>query len=306
MYRSILVPLDGSPLAEWALPAAIHSARRVGATLELITIEVVIPTLGGAGLATTDTQPGTAVPNQAETYLAEVAQRIAAVYPGPLKQTVHSGIGRPAEIMLEYAKDNADLIVMATHGYGPLKRFWLGSFADTVARRSQLPTLLIRPPSENRVELAREPRFQRVLVPLDGSEAALSVIDHALAVAEPKAELTLFNAVSSVLAFGPDYALMPLPTDGEVLMARQDEARKVMEAVADTLRARNITVRTEVVLEPFAASAVLDYAHTNGFDLIALTTHGRGGAARLLLGSVADKIVRGAEVPVLLFRPPAD
>jgi nucleotide-binding universal stress UspA family protein len=306
MYRSILVPLDGSPLGEWALPVAIHSARRAGAILELITIEVTIPTIGGAGLSTADTHTGAATGNPAETYLAEVAQRIAAVYPGPIKQMVTSGIGRPADIVLEYARHNADLIVMATHGYGPLKRFWLGSFADTVARRSQLPTLLIRPRSETRAEFKDEPHFKRVLVPLDGSEAALSIIDHAIAVADEGAELTLFHALSSVLAFGPDYALMPLPSDGAVLAARQEEAQKIIEQVADTLRARKINVRTEVVLEPFAAGAILDYAHTNQADLIALTTHGRGGAARLLLGSVADKVMRGADVPVLFFRPPAD
>ncbi|MGH7467627.1 MAG: universal stress protein [Longimicrobiales bacterium] len=306
MYHTILVPLDGSMLAEWALPVAISIARRSGASLELITVEIVLPTLGAVGGLSTETSDAT-TQDAPLAYLRNVAQRVAAIYRGPVKHTVKSGHGRGATSLLRHSKDvGADLIVMATHGYGPLKRFWLGSVADTVARRSRIPTLLIRPRSEEPADLAFEPRFHNVLVPLDGSSAAEAILEHSMALGESGvSKYTLLQAVSPVVGLGPDYIPIPGPVDLAVLRARRDLATQYLEKVAARLHARAIEVEIAIDLETFAAAAILEYAETHPTDLITLTTHGHGGALRLVLGSVADKIVRGAMVPVLLHRPRA-
>ena len=315
MYRSILVPLDGSALAESALPVAIHLARRHSAQLELINIEISVPTVViSAGLSVREVAPETARP--AAMYLEDVARRISEVYPVAVKQTVRSAYAHGVPVLLQYAKDeDIDLIVIATHGYGPFKRFWLGSFADAVARQSRIPTLLVRPTQDARVNLEAEPRFRHILIALDGSTAAAAIVEHAHAVGDEQADYTLFQAVAPVVAASLDYSYMPVPmdyaltplaVDNSLLAARREGAQTYLDGVASSFRQRGLNAETVVVDNAFPASAILDHAEENDIDLIALTTHGYGGAMRLLLGSVADKVVRGADVPVLLYRPPAE
>ena len=302
MYRTILVPLDGSRLAEWALPVAIHVARQTGAVLQLVTIQIVLPP-ASASTETWDPAAYDATLN----YLKSVAERMAAGYEGTVTTTVRAGHGRGASTFLRHSKEaGADLIVMATHGYGPLKRLWLGSFADTVARRARIPVLLIRPPRESEVDLSEEPHFKRILVPLDGSDAAATILDHSIAIGEGAAsEYTLIQSLSPIVGIGPEYLPVASPYDPEILRAQEEQVTRYLEQQADRLRQRQLQVQTVVVLEAFAAGAILDYAEAHSFDLITLTTHGHGGPLRLILGSVSDKVVRGAAMPVLLYRPQA-
>ena len=314
MYRSILVPLDGSKLGASVLPVAIHLARRHSAQLELITIEITRPTMV-IGLSLHDVTAA-GVKDQASEYLAEVAERIGEVYAAPVKQTVRRGYARAAPTLLEYAEEEGiDLIVLATHGYGPLKRFWLGSVADAIARESRIPTLLVRPEEDRKVDLHVEPTFKRILIALDGSAAAATILEHARSVGDQNAEYILLQAVPPVVPVGVGYALVPPADDYTSMSAAADDSyvRAQVEAAqndlvraAQSLEDRSLRVTTVVTEQAFAAPAILDYAEKNGVDLIALTTHGRGGAARLIVGSVADKVVRGARVPVLLYRPPAE
>ena len=315
MYKSILVPLDGSTLAESALPFAIHLARRHSAQLELISIEITIPTVGiSMGLSTREVLP-TPDDDPTVSYLAAVAHRIGESYPVPVKQTVRTGYGRGAPALLSYTKEaGTDLIVMATHGYGPLKRFWLGSFADAVARESMIPTLLVRPPGAASAELTAEPKFHRVLVALDGSAASAMILEHARAAADEGAEFILLRALPPLvpvtidvdLGVAADYALRNPAADEELMRARVADANRNLEEAAESFRPDNLRVQTVVAENPFAASAILEYAEQSRIDLIALTTHGHGGAMRLMLGSVADKVVRGTQIPVLLYRPAAE
>jgi nucleotide-binding universal stress UspA family protein len=306
MYQTILVPLDGSRLAEWALPVAVHVARQTGASLQLVTIQIVLPTMGvSAGLATETWDP--AAYDATLDYLKGVAQRIAAVHSGAVTTTVRTGHGRGASTLLRHSKEaGADLIVLATHGYGPLKRLWLGSFADTVARRARIPVVLIRPQRDEEVDLSAEPHFQRILVPLDGSAAAATILEHSIAIGKgPLTEYTLFQSLSPIVGIGPEYLPVASPYDPAILRAREDQAKRYLEQSAEELRARRLRVQTVVTAEAFAAGAILDYAEANAMDLITLTTHGHGGPLRLILGSVSDKVVRGAAIPVLLYRPPS-
>jgi nucleotide-binding universal stress UspA family protein len=313
MYKSILVPLDGSSLAESALPAAIRLARRHAAQLELISFEITLPTtVISVGLSTREVAPP---PTEDPTlaYLESVSRRIAEVYPVPVKQTIRTGYARGAPALLRYVRESGtDLVVMATHGYGPVRRFWLGSFADAVARESHLPTLLVRPPTDGAVDLHAEPRFQRILCALDGSPASAKILEHARAAADENAEFILLRIIQPPVPVGldvsylgvSDYPLGALPVDEQTMLERRAAAQRELEQAADSFRERKLRVSTEVIEHPFIAGAILEYAEHGQVDLIALTTHGRGGAVRLVLGSVADKVVRGAQLPVLLFRAP--
>jgi nucleotide-binding universal stress UspA family protein len=309
MYRSILVPLDGSRLAEWALPAAINIARRQAARLELVTIDRVRPTVSGIdGLTFSDGDEAwsSAAEDEALTYLTELARRIQALHPVQVKSTVRAGLESAPDQLVAYAHDaDIDLIVMATHGYGLFKRFWLGSVADAVARHSRIATLLVRPQPDAAADLTGQIRFRNVLLPLDGSETAETIIDHALEVGGHDAEYTLFQALPLMPVFTSEYVAVAATVDAQMLRARQNAAEAMLETLAERIRLRDrrFQVHTATATEASSAGAILDYAERNHNDLIALTTHGLGGAVRMMLGSVADKVTRGAEVPVLLYRP---
>jgi len=308
MFRTILVPLDGSPLAEWAVPAAVGIARRHAAQLQLLTVHVLRPAVSAIdGLTFSDGSEAwrSAAEDSSQTYLAEVARRVEGLHPVTIKSAVRAEFENAARQLVQYAHDSdIDLIVMATHGHGPLMRFWLGSVADTVVRHSRIPTLLIRPHSDAEADLKSETRFRNILIPLDGSDAAETIIDHAIAVGGHDAEYTLFQAFPLLPVFSTEYAAVSA-ADAEVMHAQQEAAEATLETLAERIRLRDVRFQVHIATasKNTSAEAILDYAERNHSDLIALTTHGRGGAIRLMLGSVADKVTRGAEVPVLLCRP---
>jgi nucleotide-binding universal stress UspA family protein len=205
----------------------------------------------------------------------------------------------------------SDLLVMTTHGRGPLARFWLGSVADALVRQASVPILLVQP-KEAPPDLAQEPVIRRVLMPLDGSELAEQILEPALALGDAtQAEYTLLRVVQPMIPGGHIPASAKVSVLREPLLKqlqarhRQEwtEAQGYLERIAEQLRARALTVQTRVVSQERPATAILEDASAHGADLIALATHGRGGLKRLLLGSVADKVLRGAATPVLVNRP---
>ena len=142
--------------------------------------------------------------------------------------------------------------------------------------------------------------YNRILVPLDGSPVAEAVLPQAEMLAKcSDAEIVLLSVVvyPSVDYYIPDPAMAI-----SVHMEQQNASKKYLWHVADELRAQGLHVRTELCEGP-VAEAILDYADSTQSDLIAMSTHGRSGFGRFLLGSVAEKVVRSAKVPVLLVRP---
>jgi nucleotide-binding universal stress UspA family protein len=171
---------------------------------------------------------------------------------------------------------------------------------------------LLVQPKEAAPDLAREPAVRRVLIPLDGSELAEQVLEPALALgAGTQAEYTLLQVVKQMTpaSYDPDSGRVSGISESLLkqlqAMDRQrwTEAQDYLERLAGSLRARSLTVQARVVSHEQPAAAILDDAQKNAVDLIALATQGRGGLKRLLLGSVADKVVRGAATPVLVYRP---
>ena len=195
---------------------------------------------------------------------------------------------------------------MATHGRGSMSRFWLGSVADKLVRSLPLPILLVLP-QEQASDLALDRVLQHILVPLDGSELAEQALGPAVALGSLMvADYVLVRVVDPLEPAGRDaqgFLISGLAPEG--LQRLQEEAAAYLERTAEHLRARSLQVFTRVLINSQAAEAILQEAGTPPIDLIALETHGRGGLARLLLGSVADKVVRGTPTPVLVHRPQA-
>ncbi len=142
--------------------------------------------------------------------------------------------------------------------------------------------------------------YKKILVPLDGSTFAEAVLPHVCALAKcTGAEVALLRVA---IRWMYDYA-MPAPLPTSPMLAESDqEPADYLDHVAADLRAAGFQVTTEICAGP-VAETILEYAEGIGADLIAMSTHGRSGLARWFIGSVADKIVRGARLPVLLVRP---
>jgi nucleotide-binding universal stress UspA family protein len=283
MFRTLMVPLDRSPFAEQALPLALGIARRAGASLDLVsahdlyTVEDPIPSR-----LPFDRRADAEFRAKEQLYLDATARWIAPAYPVPTAAAVVDGL--PADGLLERTgNDRADLIVMTTHGRGPVSRFFLGSVADEVIRRSRIPVLLVRPVAEA-ASRTIEPVFENVLIPLDGSALSEQVLPPALELARLlEARVTLLRVVGYASA--------------------RAEAEAYLEPLARPARQAGGAVRTRVMVAPHAAEAILKEGAALTSSIIALATRGHGGLRRMLLGSVADKVIRGAATPVLVYHP---
>jgi nucleotide-binding universal stress UspA family protein len=295
----ILVPLDGSSLAEQAIPYAAALAAAGG---ELVFFEVTPQAEPVRALTGQITAPAAEV-DRAERSAAEAALRDAAnrwkgVLPAAPRLEVAEG--DPAEEILEgAARLGCGAIVMASHGRGAVARFAFGSVADRVSRASEVPVMIVRP-SDARAEIGPV-EIRRLIVPLDGSPLAAEALPVAMSLAKP-----LGIPVHLVQAINPSALVMPTPVGvgsyaGEIYMEIQDEltaaARANLDQAAKTLESGGIVVTTAVIEGPPVLA--IEQATEDG-DLIVMTSHGRSGFRRWLLGSTAEKLVREGPAPVLL------
>jgi nucleotide-binding universal stress UspA family protein len=297
VFRSILVPLDGSAFAEQALPWALALARRAHAGLELVRGHVLYA-LKEPACAWLPYEPAleAACKQEEQLYLDATARWLAAVSPVPTTSALVSGVDAEG-ILGRIQVSRPGLVVMTTHGRGPVGRLLLGSVADEVVRRAGPPVLLVRP-RDPAPGLLPEPAVGKVLVALDGSALAEQALGPALELARLlEARCALLRVVE------PNHA--PTRPTGRPVATPEAEARAYLERLAGRPREEGAAVEVQVAAARNAAEAILEQARAQGCDLIALATHGRGGLGRLLLGSVADKVVRAASVPVLVYHPSA-
>ena len=294
---TVLVPLDGSRFGEFAVPAAMSVARKLQAQIELISVFEEESVLTGSEPAAQQFK------DWLDAYLEEICARITKLSGVPTSRTIIDG--SPADRLTEYAqRKRVDLIAMSTHGRGPVSRAWMGSVADRVIRHVDVPVLLIRAEEDSAVDLAQEAEFKRILVALDGSSRAEKSLELATRVVKVTGgTLILLQAVEPAVPFSSPY----LPHAMQDTQAALEEGRKAsvkyLDEVKDGLERQGIDVETETLLGVRPAPAILRYAEEHAVDLIAVATHGRGGLPRLILGSVADKVLRAATVPVLVVRP---
>jgi nucleotide-binding universal stress UspA family protein len=309
MYKQILVPLDGSPFGEHALPWALKIARRSGAAVTLLYVYTPLAAVYMEGAVLMDETLETDIKAQMQHYLDAVLSRVRSAQPG-VKVSAQLVEGDVAPAIIREAAGRADLVVMTTHGRGPLGRFWLGSVADELVRELQTPLLLVRPNQQPAV-LTAEPELKHILIPLDGSHLAEFIIKPALELGSlTGADYTLARMIRPVLPYetpGEVTAMSAavksvLDRVEEVQAALTKEAEEYLSRVAARLRAEGNRVETRVDLDQQPAHAIIHDAEEKGISLIALETHGRKGLSRLFLGSVADKVIRGAKTPVLVHR----
>ena len=278
--KRILVPLDGSRLSEAIVPLAEALARDYDAQLLLVR---ALRTLNSA-------EAEVKAQEEAEVYLRGMADELTA---RGLRVEWKVWYDEPDRAIADAARFNAvDLITMTTHGRGGLSRLMFGSVAESLVRMAPVPVLLVRG------ELAWQPGgLRKIVVPLDGSERSEAILP-----------------VVERLAGPFDLAIEPLPAyaAAEISSARTEEMIGLEEADAEgylrkaatPLEAKGLRV-TRSVGRGLAVDVILRRAEEAAAGLIAMSTHGRTGVGRLLIGSVAERVLRSAPVPVLLWKAPA-
>jgi nucleotide-binding universal stress UspA family protein len=300
MYTRLLVPLDGSKTAEKVLPHALFLAARLKLPVELLEVIDIVEI---AKLLTPEKAQylNTVVENRvrsSEKYLRAVAGIFTGV---DVRCTVEKGTA--AEVIIEKAAgDKNTLINMATHGLSGIKRWLLGSVAEKVLRGATNPLLLIRATEEAKTE--GEANLRTVIVPLDGSELAESVLPTVAKLAkELKLQVILFRAYTiPVSAFAVDPDGYDVAADEELIEAMRDEAVAYLEKKTEEIKKSGIDKVSYVAEYGLAADEIISFARRTPDNLIAMCTHGHSGVKRWVLGSVTEKVVRHSGDPVLVIR----
>lgn len=291
--KSILVPLDGSALAEHGLAFAKTIARAAAAKLRLVLVHEPAELRSGAVV-----RAEAALRRAERAYLDRVVDGLKAEGLPDVTAVVLKGA--PKRELTRYADErDPDLVVLATHGRGGISRAWFGSVADHLVQNLAAPVVAVHAgeaaPAEAPVE--------RIMVALDGSKAAEAVLEPAAELGRLLgAELLIRRVVEPVPL--PADPLLPVSVayDSALTAELEAGARDYVDRQVSRLAASGVRVSGKAVVGHGAAATLIDAAVEERAGLVALTTRGRGGWRRLGLGSVADKVMRGAPCPVLLYR----
>ena len=295
MFKHILIPLDGSHLAEAALPAAIYLARELGARVTLVHVierDAPLEVHGERHLSD---------PDEARRYLDEVADR---AFPAGTEVEKHVHSSEVSDVALSIAEHvselGTDLIIMCTHGRGGLRSWVFGRIAQQVVGLGSTPVLLVQP-----VESGRQPEFscRRLLVTLDGNPDHEQGLGVAASLAKMcKAELHMVMVVHKYKNLSGEQAatakILPRATIALLDLA-QDEAEEYLHRYVTELQAAGLRVMADVYRgDPVAT--IVSAAAQKDIDLIVLATHGKTGMNAFWSGSVTPNVASRTFVPLLL------
>jgi len=295
-YEKILVPLDGSKLAEVALPHAEALTKAFDAQLTLLGAVQIFK-------ASDTFHPGQIDADDiAVRYLRQKADLLRG---RQISVDTKVSVGDAPSIIVDYAhQDAVDLIVMATHGRSGVKRWVLGSTADRVVRSTEKPVWLVRAKGD-RADIGDSLRFCRVIVPLDGSSAAEQVLSHVCEIASRlQLEIVLLHVITEttqVEVLGAEGDYHEVPVSDEVIGRLKENAGSYLKTVVDRLSAQGFSANS-VIRIGSAADQIIDVAEEMDAALVAMTTHGRSGIERWAYGNVADKVLTAGTTSLLLTR----
>lgn len=309
MYKKMLIPLDGSELAEVVFPYAKELAGRLD--LEVILLYVGSPARHGFA-----PMQQAYIERAADTVRrqSQEVQKKSGIKPGGKAVEVHgeTAEGYPADEILRYTDENKiDLILMATRGLSGIKRWVLGNVAEKVLRASKIPTLIISAGIPDSTPYDKWPS-RTILVPLDGSEMAESVLPHAEALAEQRGTETMDVVLLRVCEpppmptyDAPELSGVPLSwgkyMEEEVVKCKQVSA-EYLAGIEKRFKNSKIKARSEVLVGK-AGDVIVNYASKNPFSIVVMATHGRSGLSRLIYGSVAANLIYGVSNPIFVIKP---
>jgi nucleotide-binding universal stress UspA family protein len=290
MLGTVIIPLDGSEIAERALAFGATIAEKIDIPIQLVHICRI----------------GADEPEMAESrnYLRKVAGNLT----GRVQMRVERG--RPAETIIRVAHEaNDPFIVMSTHGRGGLHRWMTGSVADEVVRSAGIPVLLVR--GDQKVMDPTGFPIRSILLPLDGSTYGETAIPYAVEIARAfDSTIHLLRIVDTPSAYAMlsrhmEAAITANALD-EVISSMREEAKDYIENVSTRMIEQGITVKP-VVLEGYPGEQLLEYERRGFFQLVVMATAGRSGISRVVFGSVAERMLKMGRSPVMMLRPaPSD
>jgi nucleotide-binding universal stress UspA family protein len=301
--NKILVPLDGSALAEQALPYAQLLARVLGARIHLL--RAISRAAQTTLLAESAGAPPTLAPAVCEQcaltqlcahtdcYIADQAQRLRAA---DVEADADMRVGAPAETIAEIAQGVPEtLVAMTTHDERGLQRWVRGSVTDTLIHDTTTPLLLV--PASGQAALA-SPKLTRILVPLDGSALARQALPIAIELAaRAQAELILLWVVAPSI----DAYLRAFPAEADAHRALHDQVAEALAGFSTALPAPTVRMSTAIGIGS-PAQAIAEEAAWRHADLIVMATHGYIGLQRWRMGSVANTVLHATPIPLLLAR----
>jgi nucleotide-binding universal stress UspA family protein len=310
MFQRILVPLDGSFRAEQALPVAARIARASGGSLHLV--QVVSPPVDySGGLAPVPLFNEQVIESDIAAAAGSLRVVAASQVLAGIPTSTEVQFGFPAQqLIAAVGAHGIDLVVLCSHGRTGFTRWALGSVAHTLVNQSTVPVLVLREgEAASLLPRSNEPRTLCALVPLDGSplaEAALAPAAHLVAALAAPAHGALHLA----------QVVKPFSTTVEegFVSELNEEARQrasaylatVAQRLQATESAKALSITSQILLEADVASALLTLAEHDGeggCDLITISTHGRGGLERWVMGSVTERLLNAAQLPMLIVRP---
>lgn len=278
MIKRILVPLDGSELAETVLPYVDRLANALGSEVQLMSVLI-----------------GEDPQLQVENYLAD--RRGSLKGPGNTSIEVSRSESAAQGIIEKAEMLDADLIAMSTHGRSGLARWALGSVADRVIHGTSRPVLLVR--SLSKSERRGPTLMNRIIVPLDGSEISKSVLPYIIDLAKPiGGRIALVSVVEPLSAYSPYTASIPQELVNDLKVHAED----FLVSVQVETQEEDLQITTEVRTGS-AVDGILKAAEEVGAGMIAMATHGHSGLRRWLMGSVAEGVLRRTRLPCLMVRP---
>ncbi len=296
MYQCqrLLVPLDGSSLAERALPPAFAIAQALS-TNDRCAVDIlrVVPPLFLTIDPVLYAETLHLSEEEAQSYLETIAIEWSKA---DLPITTAVSAGSVAESIIGYTQQNGiNLIVMSSHGRSGLGRWVYGSVTEKVLRQGCCATLIIRQTAKPPPEV-----FHKILVCLDGSLLAEQVLDPIFTIARAtQAEITLLRVLTPSHLAIETYAMEQLLANVEEM--ERDTAEAYLRQLLVKLSPEDLTINTQTAVGP-AADVIIDTAANQGMDLIAMCSHGRSGISRWVYGSVTEKVLRGAACATFILR----
>jgi nucleotide-binding universal stress UspA family protein len=312
MFERILVPLDGSPVAERAIPAAVRIARAFGGSV--IMLSVVAPLVSSGKFSSLEVYPKAGTDEElaeATEYLKTLAQSEQL---GGITTEAHTLVGGAAPTIISAAGSlHATLIVLCSHGYTGFQHWMLGSVAEKVIRHAPIPVFVLREGGPGLATAEQQP--VRSLVALDGSSLSEAMLEPAASLTAGLAQaatqpgaLQLIQVVDIPSSYGRFRSQVDSYYEAEVRAEAKHEYEQYLLAVTTrfaegTLAKYHLAVSTVVATDPDVAEAIVQTAEQGKVDFIAMATHGRGGVQHWALGSITERVLHTTKVPLFIVRP---
>jgi nucleotide-binding universal stress UspA family protein len=301
MYKRILVALDGSRLSENVLPYTRFLAKRLQISVTLL--RVASPQSQNPMSTAERVLPGDVAADASRTF-CNYLKKVADSFPKPSTVDCIVAVGDPAEVIVDRAgTDIGTLIIMGTHGISGVRRWLLGSVAEKVLQMTTNPLLLVR--GGHALKTIEAP-VKTIVVPLDGSALAEKVLPHVSDMATKlDLEIVLLRVYALPLIYRDSQHYYP-PYPDQLIENLKEEAEKYLDQKAAQLKKNGLGQVSCASLEGDSAEQIIDFARKMPGSFIAMSTHGRSGIARLILGSITGRVVRHSSEPVLVIRARAE